>query len=56
MPPTEGETYVMCNDCGARLYSTDDKGHGPYHGVKCPYKKDQMGICRTPEERPEMYK
>ena len=54
MPPNivMGEVYVMCNECGARLWSDYqlEKETENYRGIKCPYKTlDNQ--CLTPEER-----
>lgn len=55
MPPALGETYVMCEDCGARLYSEDNAGYAGFRAVKCRYKRDENGQCVTHEERPDLY-
>lgn len=36
-----GEAYMMCNDCGARLYSFDGNKD---KGIDCPKKKSN-GKC-----------
>lgn len=51
--PDLDETYVMCNECGAKLYST--MGSVSYLGKNCPFKRDEHGKCVTPEERPDLY-
>ena len=40
-----GEAYMMCNECGARLYSfdgTEDKSRN------CPYKQSMYDKCDPP--------
>ena len=51
--PSPGEIWVMCENCGARLWSED--GYTSVRGIPCPYKRDQKGRCRTREEAPELY-
>lgn len=56
MGPEDGEVWVMCYSCGARLHSSDSVLGEKYRGTRCPYEKDEKGDCVTPEERPDLYK
>lgn len=43
-----GEAWMMCNECGARLYSFDgyeDKDR------RCPYKTGPFGDCVPTQKR-----
>lgn len=55
MGPADGEVFVMCDECGARLRSEDSRTGERYRGVKCPYNRDENGECVTPDERPDLY-
>jgi len=38
-----GEAYVICNECGARLWSTDADPANPQDIYRaCPYKHDAV--------------
>lgn len=37
-----GEAYMICRECGARLYSFDGSQD---RDTQCPYKKDDRGNC-----------
>ncbi len=37
-----GEAWMMCRECGARLYSFDGNED---KDKNCPYKKDYKGQC-----------
>jgi hypothetical protein len=43
-----GEAYVMCNQCGARLWSTE--GYEDF-GITCPYPKGPKGECQPTRKR-----
>lgn len=36
-----GERYVICQECGARLWSEDANGHLSDKAIPCPYKYDR---------------
>ena len=39
---TLGEAYMLCNECGAKLYSFDGNKDAD---KPCPYIKDSRGKC-----------
>lgn len=48
MGPADGEVYVMCGECGARLWSCDSRIGEKYLESRCPYKRD--GKCSPTKE------
>lgn len=47
-----GEVYMMCSECGARLYSIDATPGMKHDIVRgCPYKSSFSGKCEPKDER-----